>query len=161
MAMSVLKDVLISTNKLENYFSDCVPVNLWRAMKRQKSGMQRTAPQQVFHFIEEDCMLSNGRARPADIKIELRNGCKWVSVKDRPRGVSTFDKAGAPPGDGWIYLLIPQGTILPPGLAIVKDEFNSRFGATHYTIAPTHDMPLAEFKNLLELLALTILKEVA
>ncbi|WP_407919786.1 Tse2 family ADP-ribosyltransferase toxin [Endozoicomonas numazuensis] len=95
-------------------------------------------------------MLSNGRPRAADIKIyEHRNGEKWVSVEDRPRGLSTFDKEGCPPGNGWEYYKIPAGTILPEELAIVKDQYNKRYDATHYTIAPAYDMSLVQFKSAL------------
>lgn len=53
----------------------------------------------------------------------------------------------------------PKGTVLPVGLAIVKDRFNDRVGATHYTIAPAYDMPLSQFKNLLNQLAVKVVKE--
>jgi hypothetical protein len=51
--------------------------------------------------------------------------------------------------------------VLPNGLAIVKDNFNPRLGATHYTIAPAHDMPLEQFKMLLNQLAMNAIKEAA
>jgi hypothetical protein len=70
-------------------------------------------------------------------------------VKERPRGLSTFDKPGLPPGRDWRHLKIPAGTKLPDGLTIVKDELNERWGTTHYTIAPATDMPLSQFKALL------------
>lgn len=56
------------------------------------------------------------------------------------------------------YYKIPRGTVLPPGLAIVKDKFNSRVCATHYTIAPAYDMPLSRFKALLDLLATRVVR---
>jgi hypothetical protein len=56
-----------------------------------------------------------------------------VQVKDRPRGLSTFDKPGLPRGRDWEYYKIPKGTKLPVGLVIVRDEFNEDYGATHYT----------------------------
>lgn len=68
----------------------------------------------------------------------------------RSRGLSTFDRPGLPPGKDWRYLKIPAGTQLPDGLAIVRDERNERSEATHYTIAPAYDMPLVQFKALLE-----------
>jgi hypothetical protein len=152
MTITVLKDVLIQTGKIEKYFEGVVPANLWRAKNRKSSGG-------VFDFIEENTVLSNGRPRQADIKIELRNGVKWVSVKQQPRGISTFDRAGLPKGKDWEYYLIPKDTELPTGLAIVKDQFNTKFQATHYTIAPAYDMPLAQFKSLLGILTQRIIKE--
>lgn len=152
MTITVLKDVLISKGQVEKLFEGYMPINLWRALNR-KSGMA------VFDFIEEPMMLSNGRPRPADIKIELRGGVKWVCINKRPRGISTFDKSGLPTGKDWEYYKIPKGTVLPDGIAIVKDEYNTAFGATHYTIAPAYDMPLSQFKLKLEQLAAKLLKE--
>ena len=114
MSITILKDVLIDKGLLENYFEGKVPTNLWRALKRG-SGKE------VLEFIEEPFMLSNGRPRAADINIQNRGAEKWVCVKDRPRGVSTFDKPGVPSGKGWDYFKIPKNTVLPEGLAIVKN----------------------------------------
>lgn len=41
----------------------------------------------------------------------------------------------------------------------MKDEYNPRYDAYHYTIAPAYDMPLARFKMLLTLLAKRVIKE--
>jgi hypothetical protein len=41
----------------------------------------------------------------------------------------------------------------------MKDEYNSRFSATHYTIAPAYDMPLDQFKSKLAQLAAKLIKE--
>lgn len=152
MSIIILKDVIIAKGQVDNLFEGQVPTNLWRALNR-KSG------QDVFDFVEQPMVLSNGRPRPADIKIELRGGVKWVCVKQRPRGISTFDKPGLPAGKHWEYYKIPKGTVLPEGISIVKDEYNTRFGATHYTIAPSYDMPLAQFKLKLEQLASKLMKE--
>lgn len=152
MSITILKDVLIDKGMLENYFEGEVPANLWRALKRS-SGKG------VFEFVEEPFILSNGRPRPADITIEKHNGEKWVLVKERPRGVSAFDKPGVPTGNGWEYYKIPKGTELPEGLAIVRDSYNTKFEATHYTIAPAYDMPLSQFKSKLSTLAMKLMKE--
>lgn len=42
----------------------------------------------------------------------------------------------------------------------MRDERNEKYNATHYTIAPKEDMPLASFKHLLEQFARVLLKEV-
>ncbi len=115
----------------------------------------------LFDLIEEVIVFPAGRIRPPDITIESKGGTKWVSVATRPRGFSTFDKIGVPAGKDWSYYRIPAGTVLPKGLAIVNDGFNRRVQATHYTIAPAHDMPLEEFKRLLNQLALNAIKEAA
>lgn len=152
MNISTLKDILISKNQIEKYFEGVTPVNLWRALNIKSS----THP---FEFIEQASILSNGRPRPADVTLEIVNGEKWVRVKERPRGLSTFDKPGLPAGKNWEYYKIPKHTKLPFGLAIVKDEYNTRFNATHYTLAPAFDMPLWRFKSLLNQLAQSIVKE--
>ncbi len=154
MTIVVLKEILISKGKIENYFDGNVPVNLWRAFNRKQNT-------EIFNFFEAPTILSNGRPRLADIKIETKNGNKWVSVKDRPRGLSIFDKPGLPKGKNWEYFRIPRGTSLPYGLAIVRDEYNTMFDATHYTLAPAFDMPLLQFKALLTQFAEKLIKEVA
>ncbi|WP_431266512.1 hypothetical protein ACQ859_11045 [Roseateles chitinivorans] len=53
------------------------------------------------------------------------------------------------------------GTRLPTGLAVVRDNKNVNYDATHYTIAPAFDMPLEQFKYLLNELAKNAIKEVA
>lgn len=153
MLVYVLKDILISKGEIGKYFEGTVPTNLWRALNVKRNV-------RPFDFTEEALILSNGRPRPADITIEVIQGKKWVRVKNRPRGLSTFDKPGLPSGKDWEYYKIPKGTQLPDGLAIVKDEYNTRFGATHYTLAPAFDMPLARFKRLLDQLAGQLTREV-
>ena len=152
MKINVLKDILIESDQIDRYFENTVPLDLWRAMKKHKSSSP-------FEFVEQPYTFPNGRPRPADISMETRSGEPWVLIKDRPRGLSTFDKPGVPPGKGWEYYKIPAGTVLPEGLAIVEDEHNARFNATHYTIAPAYDMPLAVFKLLLNELARSLIKE--
>lgn len=154
MSVVVLKDLLLEQGQIDRYFEGSVPVDLWRALKKSQKGG-------IFDFVEQEYTLSNGRPRPADITIVDRRGEKWVEVRQRPRGLSTFDVLGAPPGDGWNYYRIPAGTVLPAGLCIVRDEFNPRYNATHHTIAPACDMPLATFKKLLVDLAALVVKEAA
>jgi len=115
----------------------------------------------VFGLVENDKVLSNGQIRPADITIIMRNGQKWVSCRPLPRGISTFDKSNVFKGRSWEYYKIPKGTELTSGLAIVKDKFNRCLRATHYTIAPTYDMPLSQFKLLLDKLAILLVREAA
>jgi len=148
----VLKDIFISAGDIERYYEKS-PVNLWRAKKIKNRGT-------LFGLVEDDKVLSSGQVRPADITITVRNEVKWVSCRPSPRGISTFDKPNVFAGSSWEYYKIPKGTILPAGLAIVKDKYNRRVGAIHYTIAPTHDMPLSLFKSLLDRLAILVVREV-
>lgn len=149
----VLMDILISSGDIDRYY-EATPVNLWRAKRIKDTGT-------IFGLIESDKILSNGQVRPADITITVKNGKEWVSCKPTPRGISTFDKPNIFKGSSWEYYKIPKGTTLPPGLAIIKDKLNRRMGATHYTIAPSYDMPLHQFKLLLDNLAILLVKEVA
>jgi len=154
MKTTLLKDLMLQQGMIDRYFEGHVPLHLWRALNNKKAAS-------LFAMVEEPFMLSNGRPRPADIRIVDKNGQKWVSVADRPRGISTFDAPGLPDGKDWSYYRILAGTVLPAGLALVRDEFNTRFSATHYTIAPAYDMPLALFKLLLNQLATSAIKEAA
>ena len=138
----VLKDVFISMGELDRYFDGAVPVNLWRGLNKKRNTS-------LFKLIESPFKMSNGRIRKPDLTIE--DG--WVKVKHWPRGLSTFDKPNIPSGKDWVHYRIPAGTRLPSGLAIVKDAHNDSFGATHYTIAPAHDMPIVTFRQLLKVFA--------
>ena len=149
----VLRDILIAVGDVDRYY-ETAPVNLWRARRLRPAGT-------VFGLVETDMVLSNGQVRPPDITIETRNGAKWVLCRPSPRGLSTFDAPNVFKGTSWEYYRIPKGTQLPHGLAIVKDKFNPRLSATHYTIAPAHDMPLDQFKGLLDQLALLLIREAA
>jgi len=77
MTISVLRDILISKNQIDKYFEGVTPVNLWRALNIKHN----THP---FGFVEQATVLSNGRPRSADLKIEMVRGEKWVRVKERP-----------------------------------------------------------------------------
>lgn len=154
MSETILKDIYISKGQVDRFFEGQVPVHLWRALNNKRGDA-------LFDFFEVPTKLSNGRLRTPDITILNRGGTKWVSVRNAPRGISTFDKPGVPTGKDWSYYRISAGTALPHGLAIVRDAFNDRFGATHYTIAPAFDMPLDQFKRLLVELAKNAVKEAA
>jgi len=139
--IEALRDILLEVGEIDRYFEGRVPVNLWRAKKIRDVGA-------LFEIVEQEVVRPRGAPRKPDITIE--NG--WVRVRNRPRGLSTFDQPNIFKGS-WAYYKIPKGTILPTGLAIVRDQYNHTYGATHYTIAPAHDMPLFQFKKKLEELA--------
>lgn len=139
MDLTNLKDVFISMGELERYFDGVVPVNLWRGLNIKRN----TA---LFDLIESPFKMSNGKVRKPDLTIEKG----WVKVKLWPRGISTFDKPGVPKGKDWVHYKIPAGTRIPTGLVIVQDSYNESFAATHYTIAPAHDMAIANFRLLLK-----------
>ena len=152
--VTLLKDVLLDKGQIHNYYEGKVPLNLWRGLNVKK-GME------LFELIEDTLLLLNGRPRPADITIKGMGADARVLVKGRPRGISTFDRPGILQGPNWQHYRIPESTPLPSGLAIVKDQYNPRFGAYHYTIAPAYDMPLSKFKLLLSKLAKLAVREAA
>lgn len=155
MPINILRDVLLSEGQVERYFEGQVPIHLWRALDTRKIGME------LFDLVEQDKLLSNKRIRPADIKVFFVGSIKWVSILKMPRGTSTFDRPGAPSGPSWHYYRIPAQTVLPHGLAVVRDAYNPVFKATHYTIAPVWDMPLEQFKRLLCQIATAAVRESA
>ena len=144
----LLRDVLVEVGQLDRYY-ESPPTNLWRARRIRQPGP-------LFGLVEEETILSNGQVRPADITIERRGLVKLVLCRPFPRGISTFDRANVFSGRSWEYYKIPAGTVLPKGLAIVRDSYRERMRATHYTIAPAWDMPLETFKALLDTLARAI-----
>lgn len=150
--MDTLKDILIEADEIDRYFDEEVPVNLWRARKRKS-----VVP--LFHLVEEEITRSTGQVRRPDITVEQVDGVKWVRVRERPRGISTFDKPDVFRRGDWEYYKIPQGTPIPDGLAIVRDRFNPTMNAVHDTIAPAFDMPLKRFKDLLNALAASLRSE--
>lgn len=152
--MKMLREILLDAGEIDKYYDNKVPVNLWRA-----KNLNNKAP--IFGMIEEKIVRHSGKVRPADITIYKKNNVDWVSVKERPRGISTFDKPNVFKRGRWEYYKIPAGTDIPHGLAIVEDGFNIALGAKHYTIAPSFDMPLSHFKQLLNTLAQLLVKETA
>ena len=153
-SITLLKDILFDKGQIHKYYEGVVPVNLWRGLNVRKNMA-------LFELIEDTVILSNGRPRPADINLIGEGANAKINVKESPRGKSTFDKPGIPQGPNWEHYKITAGTKLPDGLAIIKDQYNSRFGAYHYTIAPAYNMPLSLFKILLNQLAKSVVKEVA
>ncbi len=145
----LLSDILIEIGEIDRYFGNSAPFDLWRARKISSQAA-------LFELVENETFRARGAPRKPDITIEGN----WVRIRDAPRGISTFDKPNIFKG-AWSYYKIPANTILPFGLAIVRDHYNHTFGATHYTIAPAYDMPLVHFKMLLSTLARLLEKDVA
>jgi hypothetical protein len=154
MPAKVLRDILVAAGQIDRYFEGSTPVNLWRGLHTRRSSG-------IFDLIEHPIVLSNGQPRPADVTLMVVDGEDWVSVETFPRGLSTFDQPGVPSVRNWAYYCLPAGTMLPEGLCIVRDQWNQRYRATHYTIAPAYDMPLARFRELLNRLALSLVQRLA
>ena len=129
--MDILEDVLLEAGDIDKFFGITAPINLWRARNLSKKGVG------MFDLVEED-EIRNGNIRPADVTIE--DGI--VKVRDRPRGISTFDKPNIFPRGRWEYYKIPKGAKLPNGLVIVQRQIQQKFG--RYTL---YNCPLPRHAN--------------
>ncbi len=145
---NVLKDIYKSKGKLENYFDDKTPVDLWRGQKRDLIKKKRGA----LYPELDGFTRGDGTFRIPDVEVFKREsdgvtmvrGCRCVAGEGDYRGVSTFDVM-PDLGKSFMYFRIPGGTAIPEALAVTKDTFNRRFGGYHYTVAPKDDMPLSLF----------------
>jgi hypothetical protein len=81
----------------------------------------------------------------------IRNGLTWLHPGPQG-GISLFDDVKTAPikGNHWFKIPkdAPDQSKLPPGLALYKGT-EKKGKATHYTIYPTVEMPLDNFKLLL------------
>ncbi len=145
--VELLEDVLLESGSIDRFFGRKIPVDLWRA-KKVKSK------EPLFNLVETEVERKRGAPRRPDITIKNDR----VLVRDRPRGISTFDRPNTFKGH-WEYYKLPAGSLLPKGLVIVKDSYNPMFKATHHTIAPEMDMSLSRFKLLLNELTNMIEKD--
>lgn len=152
--MQILKDILIARGQVDRYFDTRVPVDLWRAKKTGEN-------EPLFQIVDRQVLRANGKVRPPDITIDVRGGVPWVSVQERPRGLSVFDRPDMFARGQWEYYRIPAGTEIPAGLAIVDDGPSQAVAARHYTVAPARAMPLAMFRQLLAQLAKMMIREAA
>lgn len=132
---------------------------LWRASRTDQPCENPLYPDFVARELRE------GKFRPADVTVEQRNGVDFIIPKvyqKRPediwkaQGTSLFNKPDTFVGKNWEYIEIPKGTTIPAGILIIEDDFNERFGATHYSIVPDHAMSVDAFKLLLKQLMINI-----
>lgn len=137
-----LKKIYEEQGLLRFFFDQTVPRDLFRGQSRteRKQGLPVLYPNPGFQ-------RKDGSTRLPDVLIEERDGKQFVKacrcVRGDYRGISTFDRKNtALPGFQWHKL--PQGTAIPPALAITQDsDFKDR--ANHFTIAPKDDMTLELF----------------
>lgn len=144
--MKTIEEILLSRNELDRIYLGHLTLPLWRAIKAPSSKGN------VLHPELQERVMSRGRIRPADVGMYENQGQQWVK-STLGRGVSLLDRPNAFPGPDWEYFVIPAGTEIPSGLIITKDHFIERYNATHYSISPNHDMPLADYIRLLDELA--------
>lgn len=152
---NTLRDIYKKENKLQYYFDDTVPRDLFRGQKL--SDAHKQAP---IIYPHPGYTRSNGPDRLPDVKIVDRNGMKFVlgcrCTQGPYRGISTFDRVN-PVLKDFVWYRLPEGTAIPPALAVTQDS-DLPGKSNHYTIAPKDDMPLEHFQMLLNTLAKNLLK---
>lgn len=150
---SLEEDLYLEKRKLGELFDSSYPlsINLWRGQKPEDTGKP------VLYPILKSFLLSNGNIRDPDIRTYKRNGEVWIDSKSG--GVSLFDKLGIP-NKKWMYYRLSSKTKIPNGLYIVKDSFNKKHEAYHYSIKAGWDMPLKKFLMLLDELSVDLIFEV-
>jgi len=103
--------------------------------------------------------LDKVRIPPRDGAIDIEtyeqevHGQSVIYVDSASGGISAFDAplpSSNPKARWW---KIPRDTVIPQGLMIIRDHTISGLNITHYTIRPRYDMPLAEYKEWLRILA--------
>jgi hypothetical protein len=132
---------------------------LWRATRTDSNIANPLFPD--FHPRE----IRPGQFREPDVTIKSVSGVDHIFPvvhKSGPnsiwkaQGTSLFNEENTFPGKKWEYFEIPKGTKIPNGILIIKDDYNSRFKATHYSIVPDYVMSVKSFKRLLEQLLVNI-----
>ena len=131
-------EYFIKKRELGELFDSKFPLtlHLWRGQKPEEGHCP------VLYPLLKSYLLSNGRTREPDIDTYQKSDTTWI--KANGKGVSLFDVFGVP-NIKWNYYKIPAGTAIPAGLVIVKDKFNSKHKASHYSICPNWDMTLKNY----------------
>jgi hypothetical protein len=97
--------------------------------------------------------------RAPDVTVQIRGGTPFV-VARLGQGTSLFDRAGAFGQGNRMYFEIPKGTVIPDVLIVVRDDYNSKYKATHYSLSPNQDMTQQRFMQLLDQLARNAIQHV-
>lgn len=125
---------------------------LWRASRNDEPCENPLYPD----FVRRE--IRKGKFRPADVTVRRKGGVDFIIPKVykkssddiwKAQGTSLFDQSNTFKGKNWEFIEIPQGTEIPDGILIIKDDYNERFKATHYSIVPDHAMSVDIFKLLL------------
>ncbi|PUA27005.1 MAG: hypothetical protein B0W54_19420 [Cellvibrio sp. 79] len=166
-----MKEILLQTGTVKKFFAKIdglsriydgekdLALFLWRASRTDEPCENPLHPD----FVPRE--IRKGQFRPADVTIENRNGVEYIIPKVtkkssddiwKAQGTSLFDRSNTFKGKNWEYIEIPEGTSIPDGLLIIKDDYNDRMQATHYSIVPDHMMSIKAFKLLLDNLLINI-----
>ncbi|WP_445366138.1 hypothetical protein ACJJJB_09555 [Microbulbifer sp. ANSA001] len=105
------------------------------------------APEDLFRLGNSTSPRLDHIRRPKDVDTTEINGILIVIANGKGISLSTKSRIESTPMSGWVWK-ISKGTPVPPGLKLLNDR------PGHYSIAPTANMPLDEFKGLLSKMAL-------
>lgn len=141
--MKTIESVLISQGDLERIYVGELKLFLWRSLHKE---VQVTNP---LYPDFEPREVRAGIMRAPDVETKTISGKIYVIAK-LGQGTSLFDKPGTFGHKHWTYFEIPEGTEIPPGLIIVKDAYNKKYKATHYSLSPNSTMPKKRFTQLLD-----------
>lgn len=105
------------------------------------------APEDLYRIgNSSDPRLAHVR-QPKDVDVTEMNGIAIVVANGKGVSLFTKDRLKHTSTSAWVWKL-GRGTTLPPGLRLLNDR------PSHYSLCPTQNMPLDEFKGLLSRLAL-------
>lgn len=144
--MQTIEALLISLGELDRIYTGESRLILWRALHKSSVAINPLYPD--FDARE----VRAGVLRAPDVEIRNVNGVPHVMAR-LGQGTSLFDRQGVFGHKHWQYVEIPQGTVIPQGLIITRDDYNPKYDATHHSISPNFTMPKAAFMQLLDQLA--------
>jgi hypothetical protein len=163
-----LRKVYEQEGQLANFFEKTVPTDLFR--RRNVGDKTPIMQPTIIGFGKDDRprppdimlrdergdtpqynaggMVRESNSKPvtkqliSDASKYVVQGCR--TTKGDFRGVSTFDMMN-PRAKGVEWFYIPEGTEIPPGLAITRDGRKTPGQSLHHTIAPKDNMPFPLF----------------
>jgi hypothetical protein len=97
----------------------------------------------MYPFLEP-YTYSDGKTRSADVdRKEIPPGSSIFYIfPNKKMALSLFDGPARFTRQG-VHCVVPEGSTIPPGLAVSKDKSNDRLGYTHYSVHATmvmHEM---------------------
>lgn len=132
-----IHELFVEAGQIDRLFTGTTPTDLFRFSETNGP----LSDKMHMYPVLEEYTQPNGRPRSADVvRVELPIGSGQFYITPKLKtGLSLFDG----PGDlGKIgaYHVVPQGSLIPPGLAISRDNFSKRVGYTHHSIHVCYTM---------------------